>query len=127
MSGQRRCLALMTLASAAVLPCRIKLDAGLPERCAGSWPEGWGFNGRARVGAVIAVLLLASLGNILRRRGVSCRQHRHLGFFSFVFTDHLVSLGAGSLVWSALPDASVLASTNTILQMIVPDELRGRG
>jgi MFS family permease len=80
------------------------------------------------VGAVIAILILASMGNRIRRQG------RFL-------VGSIIVLGAGIILFSQItwfPLALVtlvivgtfqmffLASTATMLQMIVPDELRGR-
>lgn len=80
------------------------------------------------VGAVIAILILASMGNRIRRQGL-------------FLVGSIIVLGAGIILFSQItwfPLALVtlvivgtfqmffLASTATMLQMIVPDELRGR-
>jgi MFS family permease len=92
-------------------------------------PEGLGMLMAAPgVGAVIAILTIASMGNRIKRQG------RFL-------VGSIVVLGAAIMLFSQItwfPLALVtlvivgmfqmffLASTATMLQMIVPDELRGR-
>ncbi len=92
-------------------------------------PEGLGLLMAAPgVGAVIAILTIASLGNRIKRQG------------RFLVASIIV-LGSGIMLFSQItwfPLALVtlvvvgmfqmffLASTATMLQMIVPDELRGR-
>ena len=80
------------------------------------------------VGAVIAVLTLASIGNRIKRQGQFLLANIIvLGGFLMLFSQitwfplallTLVIIGAFQMFF--------LASTATILQMIVPDELRGR-
>ncbi len=80
------------------------------------------------VGAVIAVLTLASFGNRIKRQGQFLLANIIvLGGFLMLFSQitwfplaliTLVIIGAFQMFF--------LASTATILQMIVPDELRGR-
>jgi len=80
------------------------------------------------VGAVIAVLTLASVGNRIKRQGQFLLANIIvLGGFLMLFSQitwfplaliTLVIIGAFQMFF--------LASTATILQMIVPDELRGR-
>jgi len=92
-------------------------------------PEGLGLLMAAPgVGAVIAILTIASMGNRIKRQG------------RFLVASIIV-LGAGimlfsQITWFPLALATLvivgifqmffLASTATMLQMIVPDELRGR-
>jgi MFS family permease len=92
-------------------------------------PEGLGILMAAPgVGAVISVLLLASLGNSLRRQGLFLvGSIIILGFFLILFSQiTYFPLALISLVLVGIFQMLFLASTNTILQMIVPDELRGR-
>ena len=92
-------------------------------------PEGLGLLMAAPgVGAVISVLLLASLGNRLRRQGLFLvGSIVILGFFLIGFSQiTYFPLALLSLVLVGIFQMLFLASTNTILQMIVPDELRGR-
>ena len=92
-------------------------------------PEGLGLLMAAPgVGAVISVLLLASLGNSLRRQGLFLvGSIIILGFFLILFSQiTYFPLALVSLVLVGIFQMLFLASTNTILQMIVPDELRGR-
>lgn len=92
-------------------------------------PEGLGLLMAAPgVGAVISVLLMASLGNRLRRQGLFLvGSIVILGFFLILFSQiTYFPLALGSLVLVGIFQMLFLASTNTILQMIVPDELRGR-
>ena len=92
-------------------------------------PEGLGLLMAAPgIGAVIAILTIASMGNRIKRQG------------SFL-VGSIIVLGAAIMLFSQItwfPLALVtlvivgmfqmffLASTATMLQMIVPDELRGR-
>jgi MFS family permease len=92
-------------------------------------PEGLGLLMAAPgVGAVIAVLLLASLGNTVRRQGVFLvGSIVVLGSFLILFSRiTYFPLALVSLVLVGIFQMLFLASTNTILQTIVPDELRGR-
>jgi MFS family permease len=95
----------------------------------GVGPEGLGLLMAAPgVGAVISVLLLASLGNNLKRQGLFLvGSILLLGLFLILFSQitHF-PLALISLVLVGIFQMLFLASTNTILQMIVPDELRGR-
>jgi MFS family permease len=95
----------------------------------GVGPEGLGLLMAAPgVGAVLSVLLLASLGNNLKRQGLFLiGSILLLGLFLILFSQitHF-PLALISLVLVGIFQMLFLASTNTILQMIVPDELRGR-
>lgn len=80
------------------------------------------------VGALIAVLTLASLANRLKRQGIFLvGSIVMLGFFLMLFS-HVRSfpLALATLVIAGAFQMFFLASTATILQLIVPDELRGR-
>ena len=95
----------------------------------GVGPEGLGLLMAAPgVGAVISVLLLASLGNNLKRQGLFLvGSILILGLFLILFSQiTYFPLALISLVLIGIFQMLFLASTNTILQMIVPDELRGR-
>jgi MFS family permease len=95
----------------------------------GVGPEGLGLLMAAPgVGAVISVLLLASLGNDLKRQGLFLvGSILILGLFLILFSQiTYFPLALISLVLIGIFQMLFLASTNTILQMIVPDELRGR-
>jgi MFS family permease len=92
-------------------------------------PEGLGLLMAAPgVGAVLSVLMLASVADRLRRQGLLLvGSILVLGFFLILFSQTasfplallvLVAVGAFQMLF--------LASTNTMLQLIVPDELRGR-
>jgi predicted MFS family arabinose efflux permease len=92
-------------------------------------PEGLGMLMAAPgVGAVIAVLILASLANRLRRQGLFLvASIVVLGFFLIVFSQlKSLPLALISLVAAGSFQMFFLASTATMLQLIVPDELRGR-
>ena len=92
-------------------------------------PEGLGLLMAAPgVGAVIAVLTMASLGNRIRRQGqFLLASIIVLGFFLIVFSQiTYFPLALLSLVILGSFQMFFLASTATILQMIVPDQLRGR-
>ena len=80
------------------------------------------------VGAVIAVLTLATLANRLRRQGLFLvASIVVLGIFLIVFsTMRSFPLALAALVIAGAFQMFFLASTSTILQLIVPDELRGR-
>jgi MFS family permease len=92
-------------------------------------PEGLGLLMAAPgVGAVISVLLLASLGNRLKRQGLFLvGSILILGLFLILFSQiTYFPLALICLVLVGIFQMLFLASTNTILQMIVPDDLRGR-
>ncbi len=92
-------------------------------------PEGLGLLMAAPgVGAVIAVLTLASIGNRIKRQGrFLLASIVVLGFFLMVFSQiTYFPLALLSLVIIGSFQMFFLASTATILQMIVPDQLRGR-
>jgi MFS family permease len=92
-------------------------------------PEGLGLLMAAPgVGAVISVLLLASLGNRLKRQGLFLvGSILILGLFLILFSQiTYFPLALICLVLVGVFQMLFLASTNTILQMIVPDDLRGR-
>jgi MFS family permease len=92
-------------------------------------PEGLGMLMAAPgLGAVIAVLVMASLGNRLKRQGVLLVVSIViLGFFLILFSQ-LTSLPLAliTLVIAGFFQMFFLASTATMLQLLVPDELRGR-
>jgi MFS transporter, DHA1 family, staphyloferrin A biosynthesis exporter len=92
-------------------------------------PEGLGMLMAAPgLGAVIAVLVMASLGNRLKRQGLSLvASIVILGFFLILFSQ-LTSLPLAlvTLVIAGFFQMFFLASTATMLQLLVPDELRGR-
>jgi MFS family permease len=92
-------------------------------------PEGLGMLMAAPgLGAVIAVLVMASLGNRLKRQGVLLVfSIVILGFFLMLFSQ-LTSLPLAliTLVIAGFFQMFFLASTATMLQLLVPDELRGR-
>ena len=92
-------------------------------------PEGLGMLMAAPgVGAVLAVLTLASVAKQVKRQGLMLvGSSILLGLFLMLFSQItsfplalivLIVAGAFQMVF--------LASTNTMLQLIVPDELRGR-
>jgi MFS family permease len=92
-------------------------------------PEGLGLLMAAPgVGAVIAVLTMASLGNRIKRQGrFLLASIVVLGFFLMVFSQITwFPLALVALVIVGSFQMFFLASTATILQMIVPDQLRGR-
>src|SRR5436309_15686502 len=92
-------------------------------------PEGLGMLMAAPgVGAVLAVLILASLFNRLRRQGLFLvGSIIILGLFLMLFSQiKSFPLALISLVAAGVFQMFFLASTNTLLQLIVPDELRGR-
>ncbi len=92
-------------------------------------PEGLGLLMAAPgVGAVIAVLTLASIGNRIKCQGqFLLASIVVLGFFLIVFSQiTYFPLALLSLVILGTFQMFFLASTATILQMIVPDQLRGR-
>ena len=80
------------------------------------------------VGALIAVLTLASLANRLKRQGLFLvGSIVVLGFFLIVFSQvRVFPLALATLVIAGAFQMFFLASTATILQLLVPDELRGR-
>ncbi len=92
-------------------------------------PEGLGLLMAAPgVGAVIAVLTLASLGNRIKRQGrFLVINIVMLGCFLILFSRITwFPLALLTLVIVGAFQMFFLASTATILQLIVPDELRGR-
>jgi predicted MFS family arabinose efflux permease len=92
-------------------------------------PEGLGLLMAAPgVGAVVAVLMMASLGSRMRRQGLFLvASIVILGFFLILFSRiTYFPLALISLIAVGIFQMLFLASTNTILQLIVPDELRGR-
>jgi MFS family permease len=92
-------------------------------------PEGLGMLMAAPgVGALIAVLTLASLANRLKRQGLFLvGSIVILGFFLMLFSQaRSFPLALATLVIAGAFQMFFLASTSTILQLIVPDELRGR-
>ncbi|HXV49410.1 MAG TPA: MFS transporter, partial [Candidatus Binatia bacterium] len=92
-------------------------------------PEGLGLLMAAPgVGAVIAVLTLASLGGRIKRQGrFLVTNIVVLGGFLILFSQITwFPLALVTLVVVGAFQMFFLASTATILQMIVPDELRGR-
>lgn len=92
-------------------------------------PEGLGMLMAAPgVGAVIAVLTLATLANRLKRQGLFLvASIVVLGFFLILFaTIRSFPFALVTLVIAGAFQMFFLASTATILQLIVPDQLRGR-
>jgi len=92
-------------------------------------PEGLGLLMAAPgVGAVIAVLMLASMANRMRRQGLFLvASIVILGLFLILFSRiTYFPLALISLIAVGIFQMLFLASTSTILQLIVPDELRGR-
>jgi MFS transporter, DHA1 family, staphyloferrin A biosynthesis exporter len=92
-------------------------------------PEGLGLLMAAPgVGAVIAILVMASLGSHIKRQGLLLvGSIVVLGGFLILFSQITwFPLALASLVLVGIFQMFFLASTATILQMIVPDELRGR-
>jgi len=95
----------------------------------GVGPEGLGMLMAAPgVGAVLAVLTLASVTSRLKRQGLLLLASLILlGIFLILFS-RISSFPLALLVLVAVGAFQVLfmATTNTMLQVIVPDELRGR-
>jgi MFS family permease len=92
-------------------------------------PEGLGLLMAAPgVGAVIAILAIASLGNRIRRQGAFLvTSIVVLGTFLIIFSQITwLPLAIVSLVLVGIFQMFFLASTATMLQLIVPDNLRGR-
>jgi predicted MFS family arabinose efflux permease len=92
-------------------------------------PEGLGLLMAAPgVGAVIAVLMLASVGHRIRRQGLLLvASIIILGLFLILFSQITwFPLALITLVLAGVFQMFFLASTATMLQLIVPDELRGR-
>ena len=92
-------------------------------------PEGLGLLMAAPgVGAVIAVLTLASLGHRIRRQGLLLVGSIVVlgGFLIFFSQITWFPLALVTLVIVGMFQMFFLASTAMILQLIVPDELRGR-
>jgi MFS family permease len=95
----------------------------------GVGPEGLGLLMAAPgVGAVLAVLILASVSSRMRRQGILLvTSIVILGLCLMLFSRiTYFPLALLSLVAVGVFQMLFLASTNTILQLIVPDELRGR-
>jgi MFS transporter, DHA1 family, staphyloferrin A biosynthesis exporter len=95
----------------------------------GVGPEGLGLLMAAPgLGAVLAVLMLASAGNRLKRQGLFLvGSIIVLGLFLIVFSQITsFTLALISLVAVGIFQMLFLASTSTLLQLIVPDQLRGR-
>ena len=92
-------------------------------------PEGLGLLMAAPgIGAVIAVLMLASAGHRIKRQGLLLvGSIVFLGVFLIVFSQ-LTSLPLAliTLIVAGAFQMFFLASTATMLQLVVPDELRGR-
>jgi len=79
------------------------------------------------VGAVIAALLLASLGNFPRKGALLLLSLGFLGIMLILFSQTTVlPLALLMLVGVGGCQVFYAATTNTMLQVIVPDELRGR-
>lgn len=92
-------------------------------------PEGLGLLMAAPgVGAVISILILASFGNRIRRQGLFLvASIVVLGTALILFSQTTwFPLALITLVLAGIFQMFFLASTATMLQMIVPDELRGR-
>jgi MFS family permease len=92
-------------------------------------PEGLGMLMAAPgVGAVIAVMILATLGSRLKRQGLFLvASIVVLGAFLILFSQlKSLPLALITLVMAGSFQMFFLASTATMLQLIVPDELRGR-
>jgi MFS family permease len=95
----------------------------------GVGPEGLGLLMAAPgLGAVLAVLMLASWGNRLKRQGLFLvASIIVLGLFLILFSQITsFPLALLSLVAVGIFQMLFLASTSTLLQLIVPDQLRGR-
>jgi MFS family permease len=95
----------------------------------GVGPEGLGLLMAAPgLGAVLAVLILASSGNRLQRQGLFLvGTVIVLGLFLILFSQITsFPLALISLVAVGIFQMLFLASTSTLLQLIVPDQLRGR-
>ena len=95
----------------------------------GVGPEGLGMLMAAPgVGAVLAVLMLATISSRMRRQGLLLLVSLiFLGAFLILFS-WTASFPLAVLVLTAVGACQVvfMATTNTMLQLIVPDELRGR-
>jgi MFS family permease len=92
-------------------------------------PEGLGLLMAAPgVGAVTAVLILASVANRVRRQGLFLvGSIVILGFLLILFSQiKSFPMALISLVAAGVFQMFFLASTNTLLQLTVPDQLRGR-
>jgi MFS family permease len=92
-------------------------------------PEGLGLLMAAPgVGAVIAVLIMASVGNRARRQGLMLVGSIVVlgGFLIFFSRTRWFPAALAALVLVGIFQMFFLASTATLLQMIVPDHLRGR-
>lgn len=92
-------------------------------------PEGLGLLMAAPgLGAVIAVLVMASVGSRVRRQGLLLvGSILILGAFLILFSQITwFPMALATLVLVGIFQMFFLASTATMLQLIVPDELRGR-
>jgi predicted MFS family arabinose efflux permease len=92
-------------------------------------PEGLGLLMAAPgIGAVIAVLMLASVGHRIRRQGLLLvASIIILGLFLILFSQITwFPLALITLVLAGAFQMFFLASTATMLQLVVPDQLRGR-
>ena len=80
------------------------------------------------LGALLAVLILASLANRIRRQGAFLvASILILAFFLILFSQiKSFPLALVTLVAAGVFQMLFLASTNTLLQLNVPDQLRGR-
>ena len=80
------------------------------------------------LGALLAVLILASLANRIRRQGAFLvASILILAFFLILFSQiKSFPLALVTLVAAGVFQMLFLASTNTLLQLTVPDQLRGR-
>jgi MFS transporter, DHA1 family, staphyloferrin A biosynthesis exporter len=92
-------------------------------------PEGLGMLMAAPgLGAVLAVLTLASISNRMKRQGIMLVGSTIMLGLSLVLFSQITSflLALLVLVIAGAFQMVFLASTSTMLQLIVPDELRGR-
>lgn len=80
------------------------------------------------LGAVLAVLMLASVASRIKRQGILLLASLILLGASLVLFSRITSFPLAMLVLIAVGSCQILfmATTNTMLQMIVPDALRGR-
>jgi MFS transporter, DHA1 family, staphyloferrin A biosynthesis exporter len=92
-------------------------------------PEGLGMLMAAPgLGAVLAVLTLASISNRIRRQGIMLIGSTIMLGLSLIVFSQITSFPLAILVLiiAGAFQMVFLASTSTMLQLIVPDELRGR-
>jgi predicted MFS family arabinose efflux permease len=80
------------------------------------------------VGAIISALLLASIANSVRRKGILLLIALGLLGTSLILFSQMTALPLALLTLVGVGGCQVFyaATTNTMLQVIVPDELRGR-